>query len=251
MPKITLKDETMMLNTAAGVIQYSAVHPDHLTATKYCLATICSDNSGSVGGFADLLLKCYKASVIACQADKAVAGNILVRATTFQERDINEIHGFRMLKTIDPDKDYQPFNCDGYTPLYDATYDAITSTLDYGKKLMDDDYTVNGIIFVITDGCENSSRIIRDAAKIKETLTQVKADVIESLKTILIQVNVNDKYVKDKLDKFAKDAGFDDVIDAGTADEKSLAKIAGFIHRSTSSTSQVIGSGGPSQAVTF
>jgi len=251
MPKIQLTDETMMINTAAGVVQYSAVHPDHLQATKYCLATICADNSYSVKPFKDLLLTVYKASVNALKEDKAVAANILVRATTFEDSDVTEIHGFRMLKTINPDTDYKPFGCNGSTPLLDATFDSLTSTLDYAKTLTDQDYTVNGIIFVITDGCENSSKMIKDVLKIKEQLSKIKADTIESLKMILIQVNVNDQYVKTILDKFSKDAGFDDVIDAGAADHKSIARIIGFIHKSTSSTSQVIGTGSASQPIAF
>jgi hypothetical protein len=252
MPRI-VAGEGMIINTAAGAIQYSAVKPELLTGcSKYTLATIVGDNSGSVGTFKDLLLKAYKESVKSCKADD-MSAQMLIRATSFKDSQIDEIHGFRLLKTIDVDAVYQPFACDGWTNLLDAMDDAISSTLDLSKKLIDDDYYVNGIIFVITDGCENSSTKVKNAAEIKSLISQAKANVIESLRVVLIKLNVTDPSVSRKLDALAKDAGIpdEDTIDAGVADEKSIARLIGFIHKSTSSTSQVVGSGGPSVATTF
>jgi uncharacterized protein YegL len=116
---------------------------------------------------------------------------------------------------------------------------------------VDKEYTVNGIIFVITDGDNNTGKH-RNAAAVKKSIDQaLRTECLESLVTILIGVNVTDSYVAGKLQTFAQEAGFTQYIELDKADEKTLARLAQFVSKSISSQSQSLGTGGPSQALTF
>lgn len=85
-------------------------------------------------------------------------------------------------------------------------------------------------------------------------IAQMKADAvkneeIESLVSILIGVNIT--YCKCFLKNFEEAAGFDQFIDAGNASDKTLARLAAFVSKSISSQSQSLGTGGPSQNLSF
>jgi uncharacterized protein YegL len=122
---------------------------------------------------------------------------------------------------------------------------------NYAKTLVDQDYFCNGILFVLTDGEENSSRVAT-LAKIKTAMQNVrKNESLESIKMILVGVNDNDTRIKKVLENFKNDAGFDEYISIGDATPAKLAKLANWISQSISSTSQALGTGGPSQTLTL
>mgnify|MGYP005855423873 FL=1 len=85
------------------------------------------------------------------------ANNLLVRVVDFNDI-VQEAHGFKELRQIDADNEYD-VRCGGGTALYDAVIDAVQATGAYAKVLFDNDFEVNAIIFVETDGEENSSNI--------------------------------------------------------------------------------------------
>ena len=169
---------------------------------------------------------------------------------------IDELHGFKELHNIDI-TGYQRFRPDGMTSLFDATYDAVGATLDYSKRLMDQDFDVNGAVYIITDGLDNRSTL--GPVQIKESIddAMAKENVIESMLTILIGLNdpnASDSWkreVSDALDEFKDEAGLTEFVDVGDATPGKLAKLAGFVSQSVSSQSQVLGSGVPSQPITF
>ena len=53
------------------------------------------------------------------------------------------------------------------------------------------------------------------------------------------------------IEDFHKAAGFTQYVELGSADEKTLAKLADFVSQSISAQSQSLGTGGPSQSLTF
>lgn len=77
----------------------------------------------------------------------------------------------------------------------------------------------------------------------------VKEEKLESHITILIGVNMTSSQAY--LDKVKTSSGLTQMINAGDADEKTLAKLAQFVSKSISSQSQSLGSGGPSQTISF
>ena len=125
------------------------------------------------------------------------------------------------------------------------------SVTRYGKDLVDKDFDVNGIIVVITDGDDNASKMT--ANSLKDALDRaVQSESLESLVSILVGVNTDaNTGLNAYLDNIAKTAGFTQYIAINKADAKTLAKLADFVSRSISSQSQALGTGGPSQSLSF
>jgi hypothetical protein len=115
---------------------------------------------------------------------------------------------------------------------------------------MSQDFNVNGIVFVITDGLNNESK--STPSMIADTITKAKyGEEIESLITILVGINTKEKEVSNALDEFASEAKLSQYVDAGDATSQRLAKLASFVSKSVSSQSQALGTGGPSQILTI
>ncbi len=225
---------------------FSTVSMDSLDASEYTIVNMLVDESGSVYGFKTALDNAMKIVVESCEKHPK-SENLLLRTAAFSSRNIREIHGFSTLGVID--RATLGVNPNGSTPLWDATLDAVETTEAYAKSLNDQDYFCNGIIFVITDGEENTSQTAT-IAKIKAAVDNIRLnESLESIKMIL--VGVNDTHLQGTLNNFKDDAGFDEYISVDNVDVGSLAKLAQFISQSISSTSQSLGTGGPSQAVNF
>jgi hypothetical protein len=71
---------------------------------------------------------------------------------------------------------------------------------------------------------------------------------LESVAVILVGVGYGEQHLKDYLDKFKKTAEIDQFVDMtelfnNGSPDKALAKLAGFVSKSISSTSQALASG--------
>ncbi|HET6747093.1 MAG TPA: hypothetical protein VFH06_03245 [Candidatus Saccharimonadales bacterium] len=248
MPRLAAENDGEMQNYQVGGsnFTFTAARIGSLGATEYTLVTIAVDVTGSTAGFADELHKMLLTAIESCKKSPR-SDNLLVRVVTFSTYigGVNELHGFKPLSEIEP-TDYQKFVPEGLTPLYDATFDAIGATVEYGGELMENDFLANGIVFVITDGYDNMS----DATprEIREQIRRVKGEErLESLLTVLIGINA--AQYRDYLETFRNDAGLDQYIDAGDATPGKLAKLATFVSQSVSSQSAALGTGGPSQTI--
>ncbi|MBI5147744.1 MAG: hypothetical protein HZA37_01170 [Parcubacteria group bacterium] len=230
----------------ASNFNFTGARIDNLGATEYTLVTVAIDVTGSVSGFEGDLRQALIATVEACKKSPR-SENLLLRVVMFSTAvgGVSELHGFKPLADIDPN-DYAAFVPDGGTPLYDAMYSAVGATVVYGKDLWDNDYLVNGIVFVITDGADNAS--VATPVMIKKKIDSVKSgEKLESLITILVGVNA--QMYQCALEEFRDNAGITQYIDAGDATKAKLAKLAAFVSRSVSSQSQALGTGGPSQNI--
>lgn len=230
----------------SGGFGFSTVKIDELGASEYTIATIVLDTSSSVYDFKDELTNCLKTILESCKKSPR-ADNLMLRLVFF-DSVLNEIHGFRELETIDPNEYDNIVSPSGMTALYDAAYAGIEAVKVQGKNLSDNDFLANGIVFIITDGEENSSRMHRHAPDIKKLIGDAKKEeVLESLTTIL--VGVGNTQVRDYLDDFRNEAGIDQFVHIGDATASKLAKLAQFVSQSISSQSQALGSGGASTPV--
>ena len=249
MPRL-MDDGKMEVANIGGMqgFKFSGIRTEHLGATEYTLVTIAVDETGSVGGFANELRESLIAAVEACQKSPR-SDNLLMRVIKFSSmfpNGIEEIHGFKPLAEIDARKDYPDFVPGGMTPLCDACYSAIGAMNVYGQKLVDDEFGVNAIAFVITDGGENASVATMEMVR-KEAERAVTGEIVESMVSVLIGINASD--CKVMLEDFQRKAGLTQYIDAGEATKGKLAKLADFVSRSVSSQSQALGTGGPSQNI--
>jgi len=252
MPRLMATTEDQIITTPGpGNFQFSAVRIEDLGATEYTLVTIVCDISGSVKSFADELLQCIKTIVQASQKNPR-SENLLLRLIVFNH-DIAEIHGFKNLSDIDVTK-YKPLDPDGFTALYDASYDAIGATLEYSKRLVEQDFDCNGAVYIITDGMNNRGSMTPSSIAEKCKLS-LGNEEIESLVTILIGLHDPNsgwsREVVQHLKDFKNDAELTEFIDVGDATAQKLAKLANWVSESVSSQSQALGTGAPSQSLTF
>jgi hypothetical protein len=225
--------------------QFSGVRPDKLGSTEYTLVSLVLDKTGSVSGFSSQLLDVKKSIIQACR--KSPRANFLLFRNTEFNSSVDEVHGFLDLQKIDENQ-YQVPYCSGSTALYDATFSAIAASNLYAKDLSDKEFGVNSIVFVITDGDDNRS--IETISSVKNEIDKgVQNEWLESMQVILI--GINSAQYKQKLEAFTQQAQLSQYVDVSDASPSKLAKLAQFVSRSISSQSQALGSGGPSQLLTF
>ena len=223
-----------------GAIQgftFSGARPERLGASEYTLATIVVDVTGSVSGFQKDLRACALSAIDACKRSPR-SENMLVRLVAFNESP-KEIFGFMPLSDIDDVMVDLP-DPSGGTALIDAIFACASATNAYGKQLADQDYLVNAVSFIITDGDDTCSRMSAKMAR-DEVESGTKAEYLEGSQIALIGVNA--KNFASKLDTMASNLGLSGFIDAGNVDASSLAKVARFISKSVSSVSQSLQSG--------
>lgn len=243
--EMPLLDNEMSLVGTSGY-KFSATSLDDLGASEYTLVGAVVDASGSVSPFVKEMEKCLQEILVASQSSPR-SENLMLRLTQFDTK-VQELHGFRLLSTIGADEYDGIINIGGMTALYDSVYTMVESVGLYGKTLSEQDYDVNGIVFVITDGEDNMSKF--NPARIKQLREDImKQEQLESLLVVLI--GVGNDITTAYLDRLKTEAGLDQALNAGDANPKTLARLAQFVSQSISSQSASLGSGGPSKSLVF
>lgn len=243
-----LNEGSMETFNAASGFQFSATSLSKLGATEYTLFGLAADRSGSLTGFGSEIEACVRSVIESCQSSPR-ADNLMARLLTFNHQ-IEEAHGFQPLADCHPAKYQGIIHTGGGTALYDASTNLIDSLAAYGKTLISQDYMVNGIVVIVTDGLDESSA--RRVADVKAALERaMTSESLESLVSILIGVNVTHPHVSAGLKRFKDDAGIREYVEVQDATPKTLAKIAGFISQSVSSQSKSLGTKQASQPLTF
>ncbi len=225
---------------------YSATRIDDLGATEYTFVTIACDVSGSTASFSLEMEAAIKKIVQACKFSPR-ADNLLLRLVQFDDH-LDEVHGFKLLEHCHLANYGNALRSGGATALYDATENVIAATTSYGQRLVAGNFSANAILFVMTDGMDNASKLSAKAVR-KAMQAAIKSEAIESLVSILIGVNVQDQQVSQYLRAFYQDAGFTQYIEIEKADANSLAQLADFFSRSILAQSQVLGTGAASSLV--
>ena len=237
-------------NLGAGTYNFSAMDLDDLGATEYTLVTIAVDKSGSVCNYEKDMEACIKKIIESCKTSPR-KDNLMIRLVIFNQI-MEEVHGFKLLPQCNL-SDYDGcLNTSGTTALVDTTENVIAATNAYATTLVDDgDYAVNAVVFVITDGMDNSSS--STTADIKKALDQCKNDErLESIVSILIGVGIGSGgQTTTYLTEFKNETEMNHFEPIDTADAKTLAKLAQWVSQSVSSQSQALGSGAASQLLQF
>jgi len=246
-PRLDQSNDMQNFNAGRGGFAFTGARFDKLGSTDYTLVTIAVDETGSTLGFERELAKMLRTAVDACRKNPR-SDNILLRVIYFSSKykdGVSEIHGFKPLADIDTSA-YPVPSPGGLTPLCDATYSSLHATNVYGQQLADQDFGVNAIFFIITDGAENDSTATMQMVKTEQERART-SEQLESLISILVGINA--KPCQAALDQFKDEAGITHYRDAGDATPRNLAKLAAFVSASVSSQSQALGTGGPSQNI--
>lgn len=247
MPKLMDKEGMDNYQTLHS-FNFSAANIDKLGASEYTIVSIVQDASSSVSAFKDDMEETLGQILEACKKSPR-SENLLLRLVQF-ESNLVELHGFRELGTINSDEYKNIIQIGGTTALRDAVLDTAEATETYGKKLVDYDYRCNAVIFIITDGADNASKIAR-TKDIRDAWQRIRTnETLESIMTVLIGVGSHPQLI-DALKIFQTDSGIDQFVQMGEATPEKLARLADFISRSISSTSKALGSGQSSQILTF
>lgn len=237
------EDEFVIGGTTFG---FSGASIGELGSSEYTLVVVAVDTSLSVKDFESEISDCVRQVVETCR-NSPRADSLMIRVVEF-DRSVRETHGFKELMNCNSG-DYT-FKCDGTsTSLFDAAYTGIGSVFEYGKKLYAEEYTSNAVTFIITDGWDNSSSM--SAAAVGQLVEEARNTecALESLLTILIGVNIDNQMVSRSLQNFEKEGRFDMYVEIGEANKDNLTKLANFASQLVSSTSQALGTGGPSKQI--
>ena len=116
-----------------GNFGFSAERIANLGSCEYTLVSIIVDDSGSVASFKDDMVKCVKEAVKACQLSPR-ADYLMVRLVSF-DQNLKEVHGFKLLSSINLTDYDGMLHCGGMTSLYDAAANGVqaTSTYEIGR----------------------------------------------------------------------------------------------------------------------
>jgi uncharacterized protein YegL len=227
---------------------YSATRLEDLGATEYTVVTIVADVSGSTSPFIQDMEGAIMRIVQACKLSPR-ADNLLLRLVSFDDA-LRELHGFKLLENCHLADYGGCLHSGGMTALYDATVNAVASTMNYAQKLSAADFSANAILFVVTDGMDNASRA--SAKQVKVSIdAAIRSEALESIVSVLIGVSVQDAEVSRYLKQFQVDAGFTQYVELEQAEAKTLARLAQFVSQSISAQSQALGSGAVSQPLVF
>lgn len=220
------------LMNSVGTFTFTPVDLSSLGASEYTLVTIALDCSGSVEPYKTEIESCLQEVIRCCRRSPRV-DNLMIRLLTFNDRVV-EAHGFKLIGQIGSVNYQGVVQPSGTTSLRDACADSVAATAKQAKILVDGDYSVNGILFVITDGEDNRSTT--PGSTVKQMIKDMhQAEVMSNFTSILIGVNA--VQCAHALKAFTDDVGITAFIDAGKADEKTLARLAMFIASSVTATS--------------
>lgn len=240
MPKVLNTADQAAVQLPNSAYGYSATKMDKLGSTEYSLVTILADCSGSTGGFQGEMEKAIEAVVNSCKFSPR-ADSLQLRLLAFDDV-LTEIHGFKLLTTCNPSDYNGVLFSKGCTALKDSAHNAVEATVDYAKKLYSNEFSANGLIVILTDGCDNVSRL--GAGEVKRVLEAAKrSEVLESITTVLIGVNTIDPGVAQELQDFKNDVGIGAYIDMGDVTPEKLAKLSNFISKSINTASKMLGQG--------
>lgn len=229
---------------------YTGTPVDQLTSTENTIVTMLLDESGSTTSYARQMELCVK-EVVKSLRHCPQKDRLIYRHCHF-DTNFREVHGFKPLIDCKEDDYDGVWAGGGSTALYNSCENVVLSTLDYAKQQAEQRYLVNGIIFIITDG-QNYLPGQRSKTQddVKAALANaIASESLESLMTILIGIN-SDPSVQKDLQNFANNVGFTQYVEIEKADEKTLARLQNFSSQLVQSQSQALGSGGPSQSLTF
>lgn len=249
---MSLLDKDLESLTTSSGYKFSVTKVDKLGSSKYTLVHIVQDVSGSVSGYSKQLEDTIKSIFKACSKSPR-KDTLLLRITQFAD-DVREIHGFKLLNSINEDDYTGALQIGGNTALYDAADEAIQACSTYGKQLLSQDYMVNGVIYIVTDGESNVGNL-KLADEVKKSLAIARrSENLESITVILVGVTQHNVSLNHYLQSFKDDADLTQYIALGVATPQKLAKLAEFVSQSISSTSTSLGSGAAapvSQNTTF
>lgn len=204
-------------------LSFNNFNPDEIQVDETINAVFVVDISPSITTYAKDLNHAFNDFVETMQKSH-VAEKLMVSIVEFHDK-VSVKSGFQPIKQI-PNIQFQPSGMG--TALYDATAQGLKMALDYRTNLENSGVLAKTLVFVITDGLDNSSSVNANIVKlgIEDVLTQEQNTF--SFTTILFGVgNVKG------FEKAQQEMGIQHLAKVGTSGAE-IRKMINFISQSIS-----------------
>lgn len=210
-------------------LQFGNFNPEELAADEVINVVIAVDVSYSMRPKADALNAAYNEFINHFKGSH-VAEKLMVSLIEFNDK-IAKHTGFRPITDLD-DIDFSQ-EIDGCTALFDAVKEGLQNALQYREDCEESGINCKTLLFVITDGEDNSSAA-SSSAEINQRLNDLFQEERNafSFTTILLGLG-NESYFRDA----AQEMNFDHVA-TGSDSAQDIRKMINFISASISSVSQ-------------
>ncbi len=220
-------NENININDLNFNLDFGNFNPDEIEVDETINAVFLIDVSSSVWSYVQELNLAFNEFTESMQKSH-IADKLLVSIIEFNDR-INIVNGFMPVENISV-MDFSK-KIGGATALYDAVYAGLKNALDYRENLENSGVETKTILYVITDGEDNSSQTPPHV--IKKIIADLKKEErnLFSFSSILFGVGDAANFTQAQ-----KDMGIEHLAQIGTSGEE-IKKMIGFISQSISSVS--------------
>ncbi len=212
-------------------LDFGNFNPEDIDTDETINAVFVVDTSPSISSFVKDLNQAFNDFTKTLQKSH-IAEKLFVSVIEFNSK-VYPTLGFQPIRNI-PVMDFSK-KIKGMTALYDAVYQGLQNAIQYRENLENTGIDTKTLIFVLTDGWDNSSK--HNAHEIKFTLDNLRKDERSAFSFTSILFGLGDL---DGFDDTRKEMGFDFLAKVGTSG-KELRKMIGFISQSISSTASGTG----------
>ena len=219
--------ENMNINDLNFNLDFGNFNPEEIEVDETINAVFLIDVSSSVGTYVRDLNHAFNEFTESMQKSH-IADKLLVSIIEFNHQ-IRVVNGFMPVENI-PVMDFSK-KIGGATALYDAVYAGLKNALNYRENLENSGVETKTILYVITDGEDNSSQTPPHV--IKQMIQSVKKDEYSmfAFSSILFGLGYEANFKQAQ-----QDMGIDHIAQIGVSGEE-IKKMIGFISQSISSVS--------------
>jgi uncharacterized protein YegL len=208
-------------------VDFGNFNPDDIQTDETINAVFIVDTSPSVTTYVKELNHAFNDFVETMQKSH-IAERLFVSVIEFNST-VNVVTGFQPVKFITTMDFSKRIN--GYTALYDAVLSGLKNAIAYRSNLENSGVETKTLIFVITDGEDNSSS--NPANTVKNLITKIKADERNAFSFTSILFGVGSAA---NFKKAQQEMGIEHLAKIGTSGQD-MKKMIGFISQSISSVS--------------
>ncbi len=216
-------------------LDFSNYNPDEIDIDETINAVFIIDTSYSVVDYVNELNFAFNDFTESMQKSH-IAEKLFVSVIEFHET-VNVTSGFRPITAI-PQMDFSN-RLGGWTALYDAVDLGVKNALEYRENLENSGIETKTLLFIITDGEDNKSKISPHV--IKKKLEEMKRDERSAFSFTSILFGVGSKA---NFEKAKEDMGIELMAEIGTSGDE-IKKMIGFISQSISNVSSCMPTSAP------
>jgi len=208
-------------------LDFGNFNPEEIEVDETINAVFVVDTSYSVSTYINELNTAFNDFTESMQKSH-VADKLFVSIVEF-DKNVRVSSGFRPVTSI-PIMDFSK-NLGAWTSLYDAVHTGLKNALDYRENLENSGVETKTLLFVITDGEDNSSS--NPPSKVKNVISKLNKEEKSAFSFTSVLFGLGDQA---NFEKAQKDMGIEHLAQIGTSGDE-IKRMIGFISQSISSVS--------------